>query len=182
MTTTKSRAVTFMERTLAGFGRLACVLSWVLDPGGHTYAPAPPYRGAAMTPELLGSVAALTGVAPGHLRTLAGHAREMAVSAGVDLAEQGGCGRDFMVIVEGEADVLRDGRLVGRLRAGDCFGEFGAPTGAPNGATVTARTPMRLITFAGWDFAAPGAGPAPGDRRPVPPTSDGAHRVTVHIE
>lgn len=104
-----------------------------------------------MTPELLRTVSAFASVDERHLQRLAGYAREMAVSAGVDLAEQGGHGGEFMVIVEGDADVLRGGRLVGRLTAGDCFGVLGARELTPRTATVTARTPMRLITFAGWD-------------------------------
>jgi CRP-like cAMP-binding protein len=106
-----------------------------------------------MTPELLKSISAFASVDERHLRRLAECARETTVPAGVDLVLQGGKADAFVVIVDGAADVMKDSRLVGRLTAGDCFGELGTPNPSPHMATVTARTPMRLVSFAGWDLS-----------------------------
>jgi CRP-like cAMP-binding protein len=104
-----------------------------------------------MNLDVLKSISAFASVEQRYLRELVGYARETLVPAGVDLVEQGSYSRDFVAIVEGEADVLRDGALVGNLVAGDCFGEIGALQPTPRIATVTARTPMRLVTFTSWD-------------------------------
>ena len=64
-------------------------------------------------------------------------------------AETGG---DFFLIVEGEVEVAVDGTLIATLAAGDFFGElgaldWGAGYGYPRMATVTARTPLRVVVL-----------------------------------
>ena len=61
-------------------------------------------------------------------------------------------GVDFFVIVEGEASVTVDGREVGRLRAGDHFGELALIGERERLSTVTAVTPMRCLVMASWHF------------------------------
>jgi CRP-like cAMP-binding protein len=61
-------------------------------------------------------------------------------------------GVDFFVLVEGEASVTIGGKEVGRLHPGDHFGELGLISGQPRAATVTAVTPVRCLTTAGWNF------------------------------
>lgn len=104
-----------------------------------------------MNADELSTIAVFSSVNERHLRELAAYARELSVPAGVDLVKQGDYSCDFVAIVEGTADVRRDGELVGSLVAGDCFGEIGAVERTLRMATVTARTPMRLVTFVGWD-------------------------------
>ena len=125
-----------------------------------------------MTPELLRAISAFASVDECHLQRLAGYARETSVPAGVDLVKQGSDSGEFVVIADGAADVVRDGRLA----AGDCFGELGAPTRTPHTATVTARTPMRLVSFAGWDLSRLG----PDVLREVDSQLD--RHLTVHID
>jgi CRP-like cAMP-binding protein len=57
-----------------------------------------------------------------------------------------------MAIQEGDAEVTRQGEHVADLGPGDFFGEMGLLEKTLRNATVTARTPMRLITLAGWDL------------------------------
>jgi CRP-like cAMP-binding protein len=56
------------------------------------------------------------------------------------------------VIVSGEAEVSRGGRIVAELKDGDYFGELGLLDPALRDATVTARSEMELIVLAQWDF------------------------------
>jgi CRP-like cAMP-binding protein len=57
-----------------------------------------------------------------------------------------------MAIEEGTAEVTRGGEHVADLGPGDFFGEIGLLERALRTATVTATSPMRLITLTGWDM------------------------------
>ena len=49
------------------------------------------------------------------------------------------------MLVEGQADVRRNGRKVRALGDGDFFGEIALVTDRPRTATVVATTPVRLL-------------------------------------
>ena len=51
------------------------------------------------------------------------------------------------MIVEGEADVTKDGQTINRLGAGDFFGEIALVTDTPRTATVTATSPVRALVI-----------------------------------
>ena len=57
-----------------------------------------------------------------------------------------------MAIEEGEAEVTRGGEHVADLGPGDFFGEMGLLERTLRNATVTAKTPVRLVTLTGWDL------------------------------
>ena len=80
-------------------------------------------------------------------------ADEVGVSAGTELTRQGGYAQEFFVVLEGTADVYRDGERVGALEAGDFFGEVGllGPRWERT-ATVVATSPMRLLVIARRQF------------------------------
>lgn len=84
------------------------------------------------------------------LERVAGWAQELRVAGGEPLVRRWESARDFFVIVEGEADVERDGRRLARLREGDFFGEigaldWGAGYGLARTANVTAATALRAL-------------------------------------
>lgn len=74
------------------------------------------------------------------------------VGAGQDVFRQGDAGDRFYVIADGEADVIRDGRLIRTMRRGDAFGEIALLRSTTRTTTVRARTPLRLYTLDGRDF------------------------------
>lgn len=65
-----------------------------------------------------------------------------------------GGGPAFFLIVEGEADVTIRGKRVGRLKAGESFGEMSLLDGKPRSATVKAKTPLVLYRILSWHFLA----------------------------
>lgn len=79
-------------------------------------------------------------------------ADEVGVSEGKVLVREGDYSYEFMGIEEGTAEVTRDGQHVADLGPGDFFGEIGLLERSLRTATVTAKTPMRLITLTGWDM------------------------------
>jgi CRP/FNR family cyclic AMP-dependent transcriptional regulator len=86
------------------------------------------------------------------LAQIAGFAQEVNVDAGRELVREGDFSYEFMAIEEGEAEVTREGKHVNDLGPGDFFGEMGLLEKTLRNATVTAKTPMRLVTLTGWDM------------------------------
>jgi CRP-like cAMP-binding protein len=64
---------------------------------------------------------------------------------GEEIVRAGGIDDRFYVIVTGECSVLRDGARVGRLEAGDCFGETSYLRGAKRQAAVVAGEGVTIL-------------------------------------
>jgi CRP/FNR family transcriptional regulator, cyclic AMP receptor protein len=86
------------------------------------------------------------------LRQIAPFAQEVSVEEGKVLVREGDFSYEFMAIEDGQAEVTRGGEHVADLGSGDFFGEMGLLEKTLRNATVTAKTPMRLITLTGWDL------------------------------
>jgi CRP/FNR family transcriptional regulator, cyclic AMP receptor protein len=83
----------------------------------------------------------------GELEQIAQLADEVDLDEGKALTRMGEPGREFFVLLEGEADVTRDGQSINKLHAGDFFGEIALVEDTPRTATVTATTPMRALVI-----------------------------------
>jgi CRP/FNR family transcriptional regulator, cyclic AMP receptor protein len=86
------------------------------------------------------------------LAQIAPFAQEVSVEEGKVLVREGDFSYEFMAIEEGEAEVTRGGEHVADIGPGDFFGEVGLLEKTLRNATVTAKTPMRLVTLTGWDL------------------------------
>jgi CRP/FNR family cyclic AMP-dependent transcriptional regulator len=85
------------------------------------------------------------------LARLGSVADEVDVEEGKTPLQQGDFAHEFMVL-EGQAQVLRDSQPVAELGPGDFLGEAAAlDRGQPN-ATVVARSPMRLVVMTDRDL------------------------------
>ena len=84
------------------------------------------------------------------VRSLAGPAVEVTVAAGTCLAREGEAIGTFFVIREGGAELWRDGRRLGTLGIGDCFGEVDPVSQTPQPYTVIAGSAVRLLTFSAF--------------------------------
>ena len=94
---------------------------------------------------LLKTVPLFSGLSKRQLELIAGEGHERRVLHGRVIARQGSLGSEFFVIVEGRARVERDGRLIARLRTGDCFGEMSLIDGSPRSASVTAESDIAVL-------------------------------------
>lgn len=104
---------------------------------------------------VLGDLALFAGCSPGQLRRIASLTTIIDASPGRTLCRQGAPGREFFVVVEGEATVTIDGTDAGTMGPGCGFGEIALLT--PKGrrtATVTAATAMTLVVLSRGEFAA----------------------------
>jgi CRP/FNR family transcriptional regulator, cyclic AMP receptor protein len=86
------------------------------------------------------------------LARIAPFAQEVSVEPGKVLVREGDFSYEFMAIEDGEAEVTRGGEHVADLGPGNFFGEMGLLEKTLRNATVTAKTPMRLVTLTGWDL------------------------------
>jgi CRP/FNR family transcriptional regulator, cyclic AMP receptor protein len=87
-----------------------------------------------------------------HLDEVAAIADEIDLRQGKELTVEGNPGREFMVIIEGEASVRRGDQEVNRLSAGDFFGEIALVRQEPRTATVVAETPVRVLVITDRSF------------------------------
>ena len=97
--------------------------------------------------ELIKSVPLFSHCSRRELAALAAEADELSMPAGRNLTTQGAHGREFMVIVEGTADVKQHGRRINTLGPGSFAGEIALITGTPRTATVTTTSPTLLLVL-----------------------------------
>ena len=86
------------------------------------------------------------------LRTIRKALEEVSVPPGRVLCEQGTIGREFFLIVEGEASVRRNNRKVATLGTGQYFGELALLDRRPRSASVTSETDMKLLVLGQRQF------------------------------
>jgi CRP-like cAMP-binding protein len=87
----------------------------------------------------------------GALEAIAKLAAEVSVPEGKELVREGDYSYDLIAIEEGTARVHRGEETVAELGPGDVVGEMGVLERAQRSASVTATSPMLLVTLTGWD-------------------------------
>jgi CRP/FNR family transcriptional regulator, cyclic AMP receptor protein len=92
------------------------------------------------------------GLSKKDLVQLARLTEDLEIPAGTVLTKEGDTGREFFVIVDGEAVVKRKGRRVATLGPGDFFGEIALVEHVPRRATVTAKTVLRCFLLTQGSF------------------------------
>jgi len=97
--------------------------------------------------ELIRRVPLFAGCSKGELEQIAHIADEIDLREGKELTRQGERGREFFVLLEGEADVTQDGQSINQLGTGDFFGEIALVEDRPRTATVTATSPVRALVI-----------------------------------
>jgi len=78
-------------------------------------------------------------------------AAEVSVPEGKELVREGDYSYDLIAIENGTARVHHGDETVAELGPGDVVGEMGVLERAQRSASVTATSPMMLVTLTGWD-------------------------------
>jgi CRP-like cAMP-binding protein len=103
-------------------------------------------------PAKLANVPIFSGCSKRELAIIARAAKEVAHREGTVIAREGERGIGLFLILEGQCSVSIGGRTKAKLGPGDFFGEVALLDGGPRTATVTARSPVRLVGITGWVF------------------------------
>jgi CRP-like cAMP-binding protein len=104
--------------------------------------------------ELLSSVPLFAGLSKGQLGQLASIADEIDLPEGKVLIREDERGREFFIVLDGEAEVRRKGKKLATRRAGDFVGEIALVSDIPRVATVTAISPLRALVITDREFRA----------------------------
>ncbi|HKH16339.1 MAG TPA: cyclic nucleotide-binding domain-containing protein [Solirubrobacteraceae bacterium] len=86
------------------------------------------------------------------LATVAQQADEVDVGVGRALAVEGEFGREFFVILDGTAEVLRGDTVIAELGPGEFFGEMALLDEDRRTATVKSISPMKVLVMTRQSF------------------------------
>jgi CRP/FNR family transcriptional regulator, cyclic AMP receptor protein len=100
-----------------------------------------------LEPSQLKRIPLFSGASDDELRQVAIFAESKEVSEGTEVISEGGFSRELVAIEDGTAEVTRDGEHIADLGPGDIFGEQGMLDDDLRSATVTATSPLKLITM-----------------------------------
>ena len=103
---------------------------------------------------LLASLGLFSGMDGDALEAIAAKTTEAVFPARQPIVRQGEMGNGLFLIVEGRAEVVRDGKVIARLKAGDLVGELSVLDRSPRMANVVAVEPTRCLALAAWDVEA----------------------------
>jgi CRP/FNR family transcriptional regulator, cyclic AMP receptor protein len=103
--------------------------------------------------ELIKAVPLFAHCSKKELARLASELDEIEMPKGRVLTREGEMGREFVVLVDGSAEVTKDGRRVNLLGAGDFLGEIALISGGPRTATVTTTSDSDLLILTARSFA-----------------------------
>jgi CRP-like cAMP-binding protein len=102
--------------------------------------------------ELLKRVPLFSKLGRKGLEDVAHIADEIDLPAGKEMATEGDRGREFFVLLKGEAEVTRGGEKINTMREGDFFGEIALVTKMPRTATVTATSDVDVLVITEREF------------------------------
>ncbi len=100
-----------------------------------------------MEPSQLKRIPLFSGASDDDLKQVAIFAESKEVSEGTEVISEGGFSRELIAIEDGTAEVTRGGEHIADLGPGDIFGEQGMLDDNIRSATVTATSPLKLISM-----------------------------------
>jgi CRP-like cAMP-binding protein len=104
--------------------------------------------------DAIARVPLFAGLSKSELGQVASLADEIDLPADKLLIREGERGREFFVLLEGEAEVTRKGKKLATRGSGEFFGEIALVSSLPRIATVKTRTPSRALVIRDVDFRA----------------------------
>ncbi len=103
--------------------------------------------------EMLRSVPLFSGLKPKQIKTIIGSGKQTNYVTGTHIVKEGDDGVGFYLIVDGDVEVRRKGKLLSKLGKGDFFGEMSLIDRQPRSADVIATTPVTCFGLTSWIFS-----------------------------
>jgi CRP-like cAMP-binding protein len=104
--------------------------------------------------ELIRRVPLFANCSRKELAEIASIADEIDFGTGKELIREGDRGREFFVLLDGTAQVTKDGNEVNTLGSGDFFGEIALVSKVPRSATVATTSDVRALVVTDRAFRA----------------------------
>lgn len=101
----------------------------------------------------LASVPLFRGMNHKELREIAKATVELTLEADKEFVTQGDVGREAFIIVDGKAEVVRNGKTIAELGPGDCVGELALLDHGPRTASVIASGPVKVLVLGPREFS-----------------------------
>jgi CRP-like cAMP-binding protein len=102
--------------------------------------------------ELIAHVPLFERCSKRELAAIAGIADQIDRPEGRVLVREGELGQEFWVLIDGTAEVTRDGAHIATLGPGDFFGEIALVSNMPRTASVTTSSPILALVVSSRDF------------------------------
>jgi len=109
--------------------------------------------GRESTDELLARVPLFEGLSKKQLSRVSSLMTSLELPSGKVLARQGEAGHEFVILLEGEVEVVRDDKVIAVRGPGDYIGEIALLDNRPRTATVTAKTNLVVEVLNRVEFA-----------------------------
>ena len=103
--------------------------------------------------DLLAQVPLFSACTKSELREVAGLGTPVEIAAGKELIREGASGREFFIVIEGEAECSVRGATAAVLGPGDYFGEMALIDGGPRTATVRAASQLKVVVLDSREFS-----------------------------
>jgi CRP-like cAMP-binding protein len=104
------------------------------------------------TDEMLAQVPLFAGLSKSQLREISSLATRLDLPAGRNLTTQGATGKEFIIVLEGDVEVVVDGAVVATPTAGECYGEIALLDSRPRTATVVATSDVIVDVIGRREF------------------------------
>jgi CRP/FNR family transcriptional regulator, cyclic AMP receptor protein len=104
--------------------------------------------------DLIARVPLFADLSKSELAQVVSLADEIDLPADKVLIREGERGREFFVLLDGEAEVTRKGKKLATRRSGEFFGEIALVSSLPRVATVTTKKPSRALVIRDVEFRA----------------------------
>lgn len=102
--------------------------------------------------DLIKRVPLFKAASKGELEQIASIADEIDLPEGKQIIKEGETGREFIVLIDGTADVERAGEKIDTIGPGDFVGEIALIAKTPRNATITTTSPVRALVITDRDF------------------------------
>lgn len=102
--------------------------------------------------QLLAQIPLFGRLRPKELEELAEIGKEREFEAGATMIAQGDSGLGFYLLLDGRAEVRKEGEVLRELGPQDFFGEMALLDQQPRSADVVAVEPTRCLVITSWDL------------------------------